>query len=322
MKTYILNEPGDINNMILTELPVPVPADDEVLIQVKAISINPVDVKTRAGKALYTTLQHLKPLILGWDISGTVIAAGKNVTGFKVNDDVFGMVNFIGHGQAYAEYVTAPAHQLALKPANISFTAAAAATLAALTAWQALTRQVQIKQHDQVLIHAAAGGVGHYAVQIARYLGARVTGTSSAANKDFVLELGAETHIDYQQQQYEKSGINFDVILETLGGENFVRSLDVLSKNGTIINLIPDQESEPGTLATRKSTLEIAKERGLNALYFPVTSSGTDMQQIAILLEKGVLKSHISKVYGFDQLPESHLQIESGKTRGKIVIEL
>lgn len=322
MKAYRLEKPGAVQNLVLSELPVPVPADDEVLIETKAISINPVDVKTRAGKALYSTLQHLEPLILGWDISGTIIATGKKVVNFKTGDNVFGMVNFVGHGKAYAEYITAPESQLALKPANISHAEAAAATLAALTAWQALTRHVHIKPKDKVLIHAAAGGVGHYAVQIAHYLGAKVTGTSSAANKNFVMDLGATTHLDYHAQKFEEIAESFDVILETIGGENFVRSLDILNKNGTIINLIPDKESDPAGLTVEKSTLEIAKEQGLHAIYFPVTSSGADMQQIATLLEKGILKSHLSRTYTFEQLPEAHLQIESGRTTGKVVVLL
>jgi NADPH:quinone reductase-like Zn-dependent oxidoreductase len=322
MKAYILKEPGDIKNMIYTELPVPKPENDEVLIKIKAVSINPVDVKTRAGSALYSTLQHLEPLILGWDVSGTVIAIGKDVVNFKVDDDVFGMVNFVGHGKAYAEYVTAPEHHLAIKPPNISHPEAAAATLAALTAWQALTEHVNIKQNDRVLIHAASGGVGHYAVQIAHYLGALVTGTSSAANRNFVLELGADVHIDYHTQKFEETAHDFDMILETIGGENFIRSLDVLSQKGTIINLIPDKESEPAELTAKKSSIEIARERGKHAVYFPVTSNGSDMQQIAVLLEKGILKSHIFKTYTFEKLPEAHLQIESGRTKGKVVVLL
>ncbi|MBB6272362.1 NADPH:quinone reductase-like Zn-dependent oxidoreductase [Pedobacter cryoconitis] len=321
MKAYLLKEPGSTENLILTELPIPVPADHEVLIKVKAISINPVDVKTRAGKALYSTLQHLKPFILGWDISGTVIATGKDVVNFQIDDDVFGMVNFVGHGQAYAAYVAAPENHLALKPSNISFEEAAAATLAALTAWQALTTHVNVKPADKILIHAASGGVGHYAVQIAHYLGAHVTGTSSATNKNFVLELGADVHIDYNQQKFEERTNGFDIILETIGGENFIRSLDILNEKGTIINLIPDQEPEgPAGSTPQKSTLELAGERGLNALYFPVTSNGSDMHQIAILLEKGILRSHIFKTYSFEALPEAHLQIESGRTAGKVIV--
>ncbi|MGY0041187.1 NADP-dependent oxidoreductase [Pedobacter sp. NJ-S-72] len=239
---------------------------------------------------------------------------------FKVNDDVFGMVNFVGHGKAYAEYVTAPENHLAIKPANISHPEAAAATLAALTAWQALTKHVNIKQNDRVLIHGASGGVGHYAVQIAHHIGAHVTGTSSAANRNFVVELGADAHIDYHMQKFEETADKFDIILETIGGENFIRSLEILNKKGTIINLIPDKESGSAELTAPKATLELAKERGLNAIYFPVTSNGSDMQQLADLLERGILKSHIFKTYTFEELPEAHLQLESGRTQGKVVI--
>jgi len=322
MKAYILKECGSPENLLQTELPVPLPADDEVLIKVEAISINPVDVKTRAGKALYTSLKHFDPLVLGWDISGTVTAIGKKVTGFKSGDDVFGMVNFVGHGQAYAEFVAAPASQLALKPANISHPEAAAATLAALTAWQALVHHAKLKKGDKILIHAASGGVGHYAVQMAHYPGAKVTGTSSAANKNFVLELGADEHIDYHNRKFEETTTDFDIILETIGGENFIRSLEVLSRTGTIVNLIPDPETSWNDLKNPESTLKIARKRGLNALYFPVTSSGEDMQQIADLMQKGVLKSNVYKIYHFDELKVAHTEMEKGRTKGKIIVTI
>lgn len=322
MKSYILKQAGSIKNLLLEELPIPELANNEVLIQVRTISINPVDVKTRSGNALYSTLKHFTPLVLGWDISGTIIAKGKLASKFNVGDDVFGMINFIGHGRAYAEYVASPENQLAIKPANISHEEAAAATLSALTAWQALTRHVSIIPGDRILIHAASGGVGHYAVQIARYLGAHVTGTSSAVNKDFVINLGANEHIDYRTQKFEEVENNFDIILETIGGDNFIRSLDVLNKNGIIINLIPDAETQLDTSKVEHSTLEVARQRDLKALYFPVTSNGSDMQHIALLLEKGILKSHISQTYTFNQLPQAHTQIESGRTKGKIVIVL
>jgi len=212
MKVITLYEPGSIENLKIEEVDIPQISDNEVLVQVKAISINPVDVKSRAGKGVYGRLKDIKPLILGWDISGIITQKGKDVTDFEIGYEVFGMVNFPGHGKAYAEYVAVPANQLALKPASISFEEAAAATLAALTAWQALVNNAKVKSGDKVLIHSAAGGVGHYAVQIAKFLGAHVIGTSSANNRDFVLSLGADEHIDYQNQQFEDRAADLDFV--------------------------------------------------------------------------------------------------------------
>ena len=213
MKAFILSDPGAADMLQLSDVEKPMIQPDQVLVQVKAISINPVDVKSRAGKGVYGRLKEIKPLILGWDISGIVSEVGTEVTDFKVGDEVFGMVNFPGHGQAYAEYVAAPASHLALKPDNISHEEAAAATLAALTAYQGLVQQAKVQAGQKVLIHAAAGGVGHFAVQIAKHLGAHVTGTSSAANKDLVLKLGADAHIDYRSVKFEEVVNDLDFVL-------------------------------------------------------------------------------------------------------------
>lgn len=309
MKAIVLTESGDVDKLVLTTLPVPVIVEGEVLIQVKAISINPVDAKTRTGKGLYGKLKEQPPIILGWDVSGIITESKSQL--FKVGDEVFGMVNFPGHGKAYAEYAAAPAVHLALKPANISHEEAAAATLAALTAWQVLVNHAKIKATDKVLIHAAAGGVGHYAVQIAKHIGAYVIGTSSAKNKDFVIKLGADEHIDYKSQRFEDAAEDLDFVLDTIGGDNIDRSLEVIKTGGTIIS-IPSGLNEEVTAK--------ASAKGINGYFILVASNGDDMKQLAILLEKGIIKSHVIQTYAFEQLPEAHSAIESGRTVGKIVI--
>ncbi len=203
MKAIILKEAGGPENLEITEVPIPTANKGEVLVKVKAISINPVDIKTRKGLALYGKLQEDKPIILGWDIAGEVVEVGEGVTTLEIGDEVFGMINFPGHGKAYAEYVTAPAEQLAEKPEFISTQEAVAGTLAALTAWQVLIDEAKLQPGERVLIHAAAGGVGHFAVQIAKYLGAYVIGTASDPNYDFVKELGADEFVDYKQVRFE-----------------------------------------------------------------------------------------------------------------------
>lgn len=311
MKSIVLKDFGSVDNLVYKELPMPSINDDEVLIQVKAISINPVDVKTRSGKGRAAKLKDENPIVLGWDVSGIVKTSKSDL--FKEGDEVFGMINFPGHGKAYSEYVAAPANHLTLKPANISHEEAAAATLAALTSWQALVNHAKIKRGDRVLIHAAAGGVGNYAVQIAKYIGTYVIGTSSAGNRDFVLGLGADEHIDYKSQAFEDVVGNIDFVLDTIGGDNIDKSLKVMEKGGTIISL-------PSGL--NDAVAEKAKAQGIIGYPIMVQSSGEDMKKIADLMENGAIKSHVSQVFEFDQMKAAHLSLETGKTQGKIVIRV
>lgn len=309
MKAISLKAPGGVDQFEYIETEKPSLNEGEVLIQVKAISINPVDTKSRQGKGVYGRIKTQQPLILGWDIAGVVTDTKSDQ--FNVGDAVFGMVNFPGHGKAYAEYVAAPANQLALKPADVTFEEAAAATLVALTAWQAMVHNAKVQSGQKVLVHAAAGGVGHIAVQIAKHLGAEVTGTSSQKNNAFVQQLGADHHIDYHDYDWAGHGAKFDFVLDTIGGENIDHSIEVTKPGGTIIS-IPTGLNEH---VTGK-----AKERGINGYFMLVKSDGEDMTQIASLLEKGVIKPHIYETYPFSQMAEAHTQQETGRTVGKIII--
>ncbi|QNF32189.1 NADP-dependent oxidoreductase [Adhaeribacter swui] len=311
MKAFVLNGFGGPDQLVPATIETPVIKPDEVLVQVKAISLNPVDAKSRSGKGMAGRLKELPTIILGWDIAGVVTEVGENVTNFKKGDEVFGMVNFPGHGQAYAEYVAAPAAHLALKPANITYEEAAAATLAALTAYQAFVHKATVSPGQKVLIHAAAGGVGHFAVQLAKHLGAYVIGTSSAANRDFVLSLGADEHIDYQTQRFEDEVQEVDLVLDTLGGDNIARSLQVIKSGGTLITI-------PSGMAD--TVTEQAQAKNVNGFFFLVQSSGDDMQQLAALLKQGILKAHVSLTFPFSDLPKASAQIETGKTKGKLVV--
>ncbi|MFD0764576.1 NADP-dependent oxidoreductase [Mucilaginibacter lutimaris] len=311
MKAYVLNTPGEAANLELKELPVSSPAEGQVLVKVKAISINPVDVKTRAGYGFYGRLKDVDPLILGWDIAGTVEQTGSGVTGLEPGDDVFGMVSFPGLGEAYAEYVNAPAAHLSLKPGNVSFESAAAATLAALTAYQVLVKQANIGAGDKILVPAASGGVGHFAVQIAKYLGAHVTGTSSARNKDFVISLGADEHEDYNLPALDEKIRNFDFVFDTVGGESTDRFLPLIKPGGSLIS-IPAPQSE--------ATQAKAKELGVAISFYLVKSDGESMKEIAKLMEAGIIKSHVSAVFPFGELPAAHLAVESGRTTGKVIV--
>lgn len=313
MKAFILEQSGGVENLLLTDLPTPTISAEEVLVKVKAISINPVDMKTRRGKSLYEELQKDPPVILGWDISGEVVEVGSDVKRFQKGDEVFGMVNFPGHGKAYAEYVAAPAAHLVLKPAGISHQEAAATTLAALTAWQVLVPQARLQAGQRVLIHAAAGGVGHFAVQIAKHLGAYVIGTASASNAGFLKELGVDEPIDYKSVDFESAVQEVDLVLDAIGGENIIRSMGVLKKGGRLITIAGHMDDEKEKQAQAK---------GIHAARYVVHSSGEDMQQLASLLQSGTLKPHISQEYRFEELPEAHQQIETGKTRGKVIVNI
>ena len=309
MKAIILKQFGGTENLAITELPVPIAMEDEVLVKIKSISINPVDVKTRAGKGVSALLKNDNPMILGWDFSGTIEKSGAAVKNFKKGDEVFAMVRFPQTGKVYAEYAAVPAAQLALKPADITHEEAAAACLAALTAWQSLTINYKLKPGERVLIHAASGGVGHYAVQMAKYLGAYVIGTSSAANKDFVLSLGADGHIDYKDKTFETTIKNIDFVLDTIGGDYIDRSLKTIRKGGTIISIVS---------GLNEHVKEKAEALGIQGFSTRVKPDATNMQEIADLLERKMIVSHLQKIFPFDQMADAHLQIESGRTVGKV----
>lgn len=313
MKAIVLKDFGGTENLHIAKVPEPDIQAGEVLVQVRNFSINPVDVKTRNGKAMASRLKEFDPIILGWDIAGVVKEVAPDVTRFRAGDEVFGMVNFPGHGRAYAEFVAAPQSQLALKPANISFAEAASATLAALTAWQALTVHHHVTKGERMLIHAGSGGVGHFAVQIAKYLGAYVVATSSAANREFVFSLGADEHIDYHASRFEEVSPVVDFVLDTIGGENIDRSLQIIRKGGAIVS-IPSGLSE--------GIAEKAKLKGINGLFFLVQSDGSGMGSIAELIASGAIRPHVSKIFAFEDIAQAHLQVESGRTVGKVVVRI
>lgn len=314
MKAVVLKDFGGVENLVIEDVPKPEVQSDEVLIKVKAIGIDQIDVKTRQGGGMAERLKQEKPMILGWDVAGEIVHLGNDESRFTIGDAVFGTVNFPGIGNSYAEYVTAPESQLALKPDNISFEEAAGATQSPLTAWQALVDTGHVKQGDKVLIHGAAGGVGSFAVQIAKKLGANVIATASGKDKDFVLGLGADECIDYQTHKFEEMVSNVDFILDSIGDDNFVRSLKVLKPEGTIV-LLPSSKKEAAD--------KVAKEKGIkNYHHMLMHSSGKDMNGIAKMLADGSMKSNVSKTYPLEKIREAHEEMVSGHHTGKIVVVL
>lgn len=316
MKAIILNEAGDVDNLKYIDMSKPAIKSDEVLVKTISLSINPVDYKARSNNgALSWLFGEERPVILGWDLSGTIVEVGENVTDFKIGDAVFGMANFPGKGNVYAEFVAVPSAHLTLKPANISYPEAASATLAALTAWQILVKKGNVKKGDKVLILGASGGVGHYATQITKHFGAYVYGTSSVKNKDFVLQNGVDKHIDYVTENFSELVSEADFVLNTVtDGDIISKAIDVTKTGGTIATISSSNISN--------EDIDKAKSKGVNLSFALVASSGTDMLEIAQLMEKGILKSHVSKTFSFEEMGEAHLYLEKGRTVGKIVVNI
>ncbi|MDN3682790.1 NADP-dependent oxidoreductase [Vibrio tapetis subsp. quintayensis] len=312
MKSFVIKQAGGIENLQLTQIDKPIVQSGEVLVETRALSINPADTKVKyAQEALNNLFGDADPMILGWDIAGTVVAIADDVTEFSVGDKVFGMVNFPGHGKAYAEYVAAPADQLATIPSNTSFNDAAATTLAALTALQVLS---EVKADDRVLIHAGSGGVGHFAIQIAKSLGAYVISTSSAKNRDFILSLGADQHIDYRTEAFEKVAIDIDFVFDTLGLETAMTSLQTMKKGGSLTSI--------AMMGLEPKLENLATELSVNVSTHMVHSNGKDMATLKAMLEDGRVTPHISQTFDFENLPQAHTAIESGRTLGKVIITL
>lgn len=312
MKAIILKHTAETNTLEAANLPVPAIKADEVLIKVIAIAINPVDSKTLRGKGQYERIKNDEPVILGWDVSGEVIETGAEVSQFKTGDEVFGMINFPGHGKTYAEFVAAPAQHLALKPSSISHEEAVATTLSALTAYQAL-QKTNIKPGYRVFIQGAAGGVGYFAVQIAHHLGAYVIGTAKTEDKDLLEKAGLNELIDYKTTAFEKATDHIDVALDTLGGENAVKALSILKPEGHLITL-PSGAGEEWK--------PVAQEKGIHAEHYSVHSSGEDMQVLANWLAKGIIRPNIAHRFQWEDIISIHEQMLAGKISGKIIISL
>ncbi len=294
--------------LLLEEVPRPTAGSDEVLVRVHAAGVNPLDWKVRAGH-LKDWLPHRLPLIPGWDVSGVVEALGPDVTAFKTGDAVYGMLDF-GRDGAYAEYVAAGIRTLALKPSSLDHVQAAAVPLAALTAWQSLFDSASLSAGQTVLIHGAAGGVGHFAVQFAKWKGAKVIGTASAGNASFLRELGADKVIDYRTTRFEAAVGDVDVVLDTIGGETQQRSWQVLKKGGILV----------ATLGI--SSAEAPGEHGVRGAGVSVHPDPAQLARIAALIDAGDLKPVIAAVLPLTEAARAHELSQTGHGRGKIVLKV
>ncbi|MGW1378385.1 NADP-dependent oxidoreductase [Streptomyces sp. NPDC002446] len=289
------------------ELPRPVPGPSEVLIAVHAAGVNPTDWKHRAGGPFVGP----PPFVLGWDVSGVVEAVGFGVTLFKPGDEVFGMLPYPHGVGSHAEYVTGPARAFVHKPSALDHVQAGAIPLAALTAYQALVDTADVQPGQRVLIHAAAGGVGHLAVQIAKARGAHVIGTASAAKHDFLRELGADELIDYRTTDFTEAVSDVDVVLDTLAGETRTRSLDVLRRGGLLISILGGGTEEEAKKAA---------ESGVRIEGLLVEADQAGMRAIADLAEAGKLRVHVDAVLPLSEAAKAHALGETNRTSGKLVL--
>ncbi|MEB8339169.1 NADP-dependent oxidoreductase [Streptomyces endophyticus] len=289
------------------EVPRPKPGIGQIVVAVHAAGLNPTDYKHRASGMFLGK----PPFVLGWDVSGVVEEVGLGVALFQPGDEVFGMLPYPYGAGSHAEYVAGPARAFVPKPAGLSHVEAGALPLVGLTAWQALVDVAQVGPGQRVLIQAAAGGVGHVAVQIAKARGAYVIGTASAAKHEFVRGLGADEVIDYRTVDVAAEVRDIDVVLDTLGGEDRLRSLDVLKPGGILVSLLPVQFDE----VTAR-----ARELGVRAIAMLVEHDQAGMRAVAELVESGGLTVHVADTYPLAEAAKAHAEGDTGRVTGKLVL--
>jgi NADPH:quinone reductase-like Zn-dependent oxidoreductase len=306
MRAVIQNSVGGPDVLVVADRPAPSPHAGEVLVRIKAAGINPVDGAVRAG---YYPLLGEPPFILGWDVSGIVEALGSGVTGFKIGDEVFGMPRFPKQAAAYAELAALPADDLAPKPKGIDHIHAAALPLAGLTAWQGLVRHGGLKNGQRVLIHAAAGGVGHLAVQIAKAHGAHVIATASPEKLDFVRSLGADEVIDYTASDFVDKVSGVDLVLEPIGGDHAERSLKTLKPGGVLVSLLNVSENAKTQ----------AKARDIRVERISVVPDKDGLLDLTRLIDAGKLAVHVAKTLPLEQAGAAHAFLAT-RPIGKVVL--
>lgn len=306
MKAIRIHSYGGPEVLQYEDAPRPRLKGDDVLINVLAAGVNPVDWKIRQG---YMKDAITLPFILGWDVAGVIEEKGPGVTNLEIGDSVYTRPSIFRNG-AYAEYIAVKASEVALKPTSIDYIHAAAVPLAGLTAWQSLFDLAHLQSGQKILIHAAAGGVGHFAVQFANWAGAHVIGTASAHNHEFLKSIGAHETIDYTATVFEDAVHDADVVLETMGGEVWQRSWKVLKKGGIMV-----------------STLRGPEAGGMDALnklcaHVFVQPDAVQLGEIATLIDNGYVRPEIAEVYPLHEADKAHRANETGNTRGKIVLDL
>jgi NADPH:quinone reductase-like Zn-dependent oxidoreductase len=332
MKALTFNRYGKRDNVTFADIPRPVPKPNEILVQVHAAGLNPIDYMIPKG-TFKAILRFDLPATLGSDLSGVVVEVGSRVTRFKPGDAVFASIFDLGKG-ALAEFATVPENAAALKPANLEFVQAASIPMIGLTSWQALKERANLKPGQKVFIPAGSGGIGTFAIQLAKYLGAKVGTTTSTANVDLVRSLGADEVVDYKKQEFEEMLRDYDAVLGTVRGDALEKSLRILKPKSTIVSLIgpPDAAFARARgmnflmvaifgLLSRK-IIRLSQKRGVAYSFLFVHPDGTQLAEIGELLKSERIRPVIDKIFPFEQAKEALAYLEQGRAKGKVVVKV
>lgn len=331
MKAMIIDRYGKVP-MRLVEIPTPEIDEHEVLAEIHAASINPIDFKIRDGK-VKLLLRYKMPLILGNDFSGVIVKIGSKVTRFKVGDEIYARPRKSNIG-TFAEYISIHEDDIALKPKNLSFEEAASIPLVGLTSYQALHDIVQLQKRQKILIQAGAGGVGTFAIQLAKLMGATVATTASKAGSDLVKSLGADKIINYKTEKFEDILENYDAVFDTLGGSTLEKSFRIIKNEGKIVSVsgLPNARfaKEYGSgffktllfsVASSKLT-KLEKKHNVQYTFLFMKPSGEQLRIIANYIETGKIKPVIDKIYSFEDAQKAMEYAESGRAKGKIILKM
>jgi NADPH:quinone reductase-like Zn-dependent oxidoreductase len=310
MKAVRIHNYGGPEVLHFEDAPRPTPGSGELLIRVYAASVNAIDWKIRAGY-LKDVFPVPLPFIPGWDVSGILETVGSGVIKFKTGDEVYARPDVARSGKGtYAEYVVVKETEAALKPKSVDHVHAAAIPVVGLTAWQALFDKAALNKGEMILIHGAAGGVGSFAVQLAKWKGAHVIGTASGRNQAFLRELGVDEPIDYEKNRFEDLVHDLDVVLDTLGGDTQNRSWKVLKKGGILVSIVASPSPEE------------AAKHGVRSAFFSAHPSSSQLSEIAKLIDAGKLKPVVETVLPLSDARRAHELNETGHARGKIVLKV
>ena len=332
MKAFILDAYGSKRQLRLGEMPAPDVRDHDVLVEIHAAGVNPLDAKIRDGE-FKQILPYRLPLVLGNDVAGIVVQVGSKVEHFKAGDEVYARPDKDRIG-TFAEFIAMNETDVALKPKNLSMEEAASIPLVGLTAWQALVERAGLKRGQKVLIHAGSGGVGTFAIQLAKHLGATVATTTSTANVDLVKKLGADVIIDYKKDDFERVLSDYDVVLNSLGKDTLEKSLNVLKPGGKLISVSgpPDAEfaKEIGSnwllrQVIRLLSFGIRKKAGRHRVSYSflfMRASGDQLTKITALIEAGNIRPVMDRVFPFDATNEALAYVETGRSKGKVVVNV
>lgn len=331
MKTFIVDKYGKDSRLRAGDWPEPEIGGRDVLVRVRASGVNPLDAKIMAGE-FKLVLPYKAPFVLGNDLAGVVERVGRSVRRFAPGDEVYARPDKDRIG-TYAELIAVDEADLARKPAGLTMAQAASLPLVALTAWQALVEKANVRPGQKVLIHAGSGGVGTIAIQLAKHLGAHVATTTSTANVDWVRDLGADQVIDYRKADFETELRDFDVVLDSLGGENLAKSLRILRPGGLAIGIggppDPDFAAQLGRPLLRpvlavlsRKVRRAARKRGVRYSFLFMRAEGHQLQEITALVEAGVIRPVVDRIFDFAETPAALDYVGSGRVKGKVVVTM